>query len=224
MKKNKLKNKLLSFELSSCHVSISRLESTNVDLNARIEKLNVASSSLEHVSICNRCKDFDIDACNDHASTISNLNDDIVKLYAQLKTCKDECDKIKFARNVYTIGRYRSIKDGLGFHKGAKNTKSHKVPIFIKEKWKAPMASDSHSSHDTKNHAFIYVNVKNARNVHHGAYVDHVMPAMHHDAIYSSHAMIASSSSSHVYGRPRCRNHVVSHAHKDRKSCSFSCA
>jgi hypothetical protein len=212
------KNELLYSQLSSCHVSISCLESRNVDLNARIKKLNVASSSLEHVSICNRCKDFGIDACNDHVSIISKLNDDIVKLHAQLKTCKDECDKIKFARNANTIGRHPSIKDELGFHKGAKNTKRHKVPIFIKKKWKAPMASDSHSSHDTKNHAFIYVNVKNDRNVHHGAYVDHVIPIMHHDAIYSSHATIASSSSSHVYGRPRCRIHVVFHAPKDRSA------
>jgi hypothetical protein len=46
------KNEILSFELSSCHESISSLKG----LNARIEKLNVASPSLEHVSICNRCK------------------------------------------------------------------------------------------------------------------------------------------------------------------------
>jgi hypothetical protein len=56
------KNEMLAFELSSCHDSISSLKSLNIDLNARIEKLNVASSSLEHVSICNRCKDFDVDA------------------------------------------------------------------------------------------------------------------------------------------------------------------
>jgi capsule polysaccharide export protein KpsE/RkpR len=81
------KNELLSFELSSCHASISSLENTNTDLNARIKKLSVASSSLEHVSICNKCKDFDISACNDHVSMISKLNDDIAKLNAQLKIC-----------------------------------------------------------------------------------------------------------------------------------------
>jgi hypothetical protein len=57
------------------------------------------SLSLEHVSICNRYKDFNNDACIDHASTILKLNDDIAKLIAQLKICKDECDKIKFARD-----------------------------------------------------------------------------------------------------------------------------
>jgi hypothetical protein len=39
--------------------------------------VNVTSSSVEHVSICNRCKDFDIDACNKHASTILKLNNDV---------------------------------------------------------------------------------------------------------------------------------------------------
>jgi hypothetical protein len=68
-----------------------------------------------HVSICNRCKDFDIDACVDHASTIVKLNDGIAILNVQLKTCKDEVEKIKLARGSYTIGRHPSIKDGLGF-------------------------------------------------------------------------------------------------------------
>jgi hypothetical protein len=49
----------------------------------------VASSSVEHV-ICNRCKDFDIDACNEHASTILKLNNDVANLSAQLKTCKSD--------------------------------------------------------------------------------------------------------------------------------------
>jgi hypothetical protein len=38
------KNEMLAFELSSCHSSITSLKSLNDDLNARIEKLNVASS------------------------------------------------------------------------------------------------------------------------------------------------------------------------------------
>jgi hypothetical protein len=37
------KNEILSSELSSCHESISRLKGLNADLNARIEKINVAS-------------------------------------------------------------------------------------------------------------------------------------------------------------------------------------
>jgi hypothetical protein len=132
---------MLAFELSSCHTSIYSLKSLNIDLNARIEKLNAFRSTLEHVFICNTCKDFDVDACNDHASTISMSNDDTIKLHTQLKFCKDECDKIKFARDAYSIGRHPSIKDGLGFQKRTKDTKSQKPPNFTKEKGKVPMAS-----------------------------------------------------------------------------------
>jgi hypothetical protein len=65
---------------------------------------------VEHVSICNRCKDFDVYACNDHASTILKRNDEVANLNAQLKICKNECEKIKFARDAYTIGRYSSLR------------------------------------------------------------------------------------------------------------------
>jgi hypothetical protein len=102
---------------------------------------------------------------------INNLNARFDELNVHVKNANDELGKIKFARDAYTIGRHPSIKDELSFHRGAKDTKSHKVPNFIKEKGKAPMTSSSHSSNISKNHAFIYTNVKNVRNVHHS--VDH---------------------------------------------------
>jgi hypothetical protein len=86
---------------------------------------------VEHVSICNRCKDFDVDACNNHAFSISKLNDEIVNLNAQLRTCKNECEKLKFARDAYTIRRHPSIKDGLGFQKGTKNLTSQRASNLI---------------------------------------------------------------------------------------------
>jgi hypothetical protein len=87
----------------------------NVDLNTKLEKLNMASSCVEHVVICNRCKDVDIYACNEHVSTIAKLNNDVANLNTQLKTCKDNYEKLKFARDAYTVGKHPSIKDGLGF-------------------------------------------------------------------------------------------------------------
>jgi hypothetical protein len=99
----------LSSELSTCHGSISSLKNLNADLNAKLEEVNSSSSSVEHVVICNRCKDFNINACNEHASTILKLNDDVASLNAQLKTCKDDYEKLKHARDAYTIGRHPSI-------------------------------------------------------------------------------------------------------------------
>jgi hypothetical protein len=38
------------------------------------------------------------------------LNDEIAHLNDQLKTCKNEVEKVKFARGVFTIGRHTSSK------------------------------------------------------------------------------------------------------------------
>jgi hypothetical protein len=79
-------------------------------LNARIEKVNVASLSVEHVSICAKRKDHDFNACINYASTISKLNDEIAQLNVQLKTCKNEVEKIKFARDAFTISRHPPLR------------------------------------------------------------------------------------------------------------------
>jgi hypothetical protein len=93
----KKKNGLLGAELYSCHSSISSLKNANDDLSKKLDECYVASSSLSHVSICNRCKDFGIDACVDHTSTIAKLNDVIDRLNIKLKTGKYEVEMIKFA-------------------------------------------------------------------------------------------------------------------------------
>jgi hypothetical protein len=176
----------------------------NANLNTKLEKVNVASSCVEHVVICNRCKDFDIEACNEHASTILKLNNDVASLNAQLKACKDNYAKLKFARDAYTIGRHPSIKDGLGFQKGTKNFTSHSTSNLNKEKGKAPMASSSQ-----KNHVYFYRKVTNV--THHDKCHNHSVFPVCHDDVFSSHAMFATSSSyAHGRNRPR-RNHVVSH-------------
>jgi hypothetical protein len=103
--------------------------------------------------------DFNVDACSEHLVCISKLNDEVASLNAQLKTSKSEFDKLKFARDAYTIGRHPSIKDGLGFKREVKNLTSHKAPISTKEKGKAPMASSAQ-----KNHAFMYHDRRHSRN------------------------------------------------------------
>jgi hypothetical protein len=75
----------------------------------------------------------------------------VASLNAQLKTCKIEFNKLKFARDAYTVGRHPSIMDGLSFRKETKNLTSQRTPVPNKEKGKAPMASSPQ-----KNHAFIY--------------------------------------------------------------------
>jgi hypothetical protein len=199
------KNDILSSELSSCHESISSLKNLNVELNAKLDKINETSSCVEHVIICNRCKDFDIDVCDEHLTSIAKLNNEVASLNAQLKTCKVDFDKLKFARDAYTVGRHPSIKDGLGFRKETKNLTSQRTSD-PKGKGKAPMAS---SSHDQKKHAYLYAHVKK---------VSHYNRSYDHVAYNDSHAMVASSST-YAYCRNRPRNnHVVSHA--PRRLCN----
>jgi hypothetical protein len=158
------RNVMLSSELSACHESVSSLKELNDELNDKLEKANTTSSCVEHVVICNRCKDVNFD---EHALTIAKLNNEVTSLNAQLKTCKDDFEKLKFARDAYTIGIHPSIKDGLGFRKETKNLTSQKTPVLNKEKGKGPMASSSQ-----KNHAYMY-DRKFTRHAHNDRCYDH---------------------------------------------------
>jgi hypothetical protein len=202
------KNELLSSEVSIYHESISSLKNLNDELNAKLEKVNETNSCVEHVIICNRCKDFDVDACDEHLTSIAKLNNELASLNAQLKTCKVDYDKLKFARDAYTVGRHPSIKDGLSFRKETKNLTSQRTPVLNKEKGKAPMASSPQ-----RNHAYIYDKKFNSH-AHNDRCYDHVVLPGYH----ISHAMVASSST-YAYGRNRpTNNHVVSHA--PRRVCN----
>jgi hypothetical protein len=187
--------------VSTCHESISSLKNLNDELNAKLEKVNETSSCVEHVIICNRCKDFDVDACDEHLTSIAKLNNEVASLNAQLKTCKVDYNKLKFARDACTVGRHPSIKDGLGFRKETKNLTSQKTPVLNREKGKAPMASSSQ-----KNHAYMY-DRKFTRHALNDRCYDHaVLPGYH---------AMGASSSTYAYGRNRPRhNHAVSHAHR----------
>jgi hypothetical protein len=188
------RNEMLSSKLSACHESVSSLKELTDELNAKLEKANATSSWVEHVVICNRCKDVNFD---EHVVTIAKLNNEVASLNAQLKTCKYDFDKLKFARDAYTVGRHPSTKDGLGFQKETKNLTSQRTSD-LKGKGKAPMES---RSHDKKKHAYLYTHVKK------GSHYNHSYDrAAHND----SHAMFASSST-FIHGRSR-----------PRKLCYFS--
>jgi hypothetical protein len=199
------RNELLSCELSSCHDMISKLKSINDDLNAKLEIASKSTSCVENVVACTRCKDINIDVYSEHLDYISKLNEEVASLNAQLKTSKSDFDKLKFARDAYTVGRHPSIKDGLGFKREVKNLTSHKAPISAKEKGKAPMAGST-----KKNHAFLYHDRRQPRSAYRGynAYDD-----------FDSHHMIASSSS-YMHGRNMSRRNAIHHV--PRKNVSHA--
>jgi hypothetical protein len=114
----------LSKELNICNDSISCLRTENASLITKIEELsacNVSTSTVEHVTICTRCRDVNIDVMNNHLAMIKEQNDHISKLNAKIAEHELENENFKFARSMLYNGRRPSIKDGIGFQQGSQN-------------------------------------------------------------------------------------------------------
>jgi hypothetical protein len=108
-------------DLDVCNVTISNLRSENDILHAKIVELKSckpSTSTIEHVSICTRCRDVNIDAIHDHITLIKQQNDHIAKLDAKITEHEIDNENFKFARSMLYSGRRPGIKDGIGFQKG----------------------------------------------------------------------------------------------------------
>jgi hypothetical protein len=163
-----------------CNDAISDLRSKNDILHAKVVELKSckpSTSTVEHTSICTRCRDVDIDAIHDHMVLIKQQNNHIAKLDAKIAEHEIENEKFKFARSMLYGGRRPGIKDGIGFQKGD-NVKINSTPKRLSNfiKGKAPMPQDnegyilypvgypeskirrihSRKSHSGPNHAFMY--------------------------------------------------------------------
>jgi hypothetical protein len=107
--------------LNVCNDSISCVRDENVRLNAKIEELYAckpSTSTVEHVSICTRCRDVNVEAMDDHLAMIKQQNDHIAKLTAKVAEHELENENFKFARSMLYNGRHPDIKDGIGFQQG----------------------------------------------------------------------------------------------------------
>jgi hypothetical protein len=178
----KIENNKLMFkakDLDVCNVSISNLRNENAMLHAMIDELNVckpSTSTVDHVSICMRCRDMNVDAIHDHLDLIKQQNDHITQLTSTINEHEIENEKFKFARSMLYSGRRPGIKDGIGFQQGdnVKLNAPKKLSNFVKGK--APMVQDnegyilypagypkhkirrihSRKSHSGSHHAFMY--------------------------------------------------------------------
>jgi hypothetical protein len=137
----------LSRELSICNDSISCLRNENASLIAKIDELNVckpSTSTIEHITICTRCRDVNVEAIDDHFAMIKQQNDHIATLNAKIAEHKLENENFKFARSMLYNGRRPDNKDGIGFQQGNQNNtklNAHKkLSNFVKGK--APMVQD----------------------------------------------------------------------------------
>jgi hypothetical protein len=178
----KIENDKLSAKaknLNVCNDVVSNLRNENVMLHAKIDELNAckpSTSTIEHVTICTRCRDINVDAIHDHLALIKQQNDHIAQLSAKINEHDLENEKFKFARSLLYSGRRPGIKDGIGFQKGdnVKLNAPKKLSNFVKGK--APMVQDnegyilypigypehkirrihSRKSHYGSHHAFMY--------------------------------------------------------------------
>jgi chromosome segregation ATPase len=134
----------LSKELSICNDSISCLRNENANLNAKIDELNVckpSTSTDEHVTICTRCRDVNIEAIKDHLAMIKQQTDRIAKLTAKIAEHELENENFKFAISTLYNGRRPGIKDGIGFQQVSQNNVKLNAPKKLSNfvKGKTPM-------------------------------------------------------------------------------------
>jgi predicted nuclease with TOPRIM domain len=84
-------------DLNVCNISISNLRNENAMLHAKIDELNAwkpSTSSVDHVTLCTRCGDINVDAIHDHLSLIKQQNDHIAQLTSKINEHEIENEKI----------------------------------------------------------------------------------------------------------------------------------
>jgi 3D (Asp-Asp-Asp) domain-containing protein len=168
-------------DLNACNVSISCVRDENAMLKSKIDELKSckpSTSTVDHVSICMRCRDIDVDAIHDHLALIKEQNDHIAQLTSKINEHEIENEKFKFAKSMLYNGRRPGIKGGIGFQQGdnVKFNAPKRLSNFVKGK--APMVQDNEGyilypvgypehkirriharkSHSVSHHAFMYKN------------------------------------------------------------------
>jgi chromosome segregation ATPase len=132
--------------LNICNDSISCLRDENAMLKSKIDELKSckpSTSSVDHVSICTRCRGINVDAIHDHLALIKQQDDHIAQLTPKINENEIENEKFKFARSMLYNGRRPGIKDGIGFQQrdNVKLNAPKRLSNFVKGK--APMAQDN---------------------------------------------------------------------------------
>jgi hypothetical protein len=228
-------------DLNVCNISISNLRNENAILHAKIDELKSckpSTSSVDHVSICTRCKDINVDAIHDHLALIKEQNDHIAQLTAKINEHEIENEKFKFARSMLYNGGRPGIKDGIGFKQGdnVKINAPKRLSNFVKGK--APMAHDNEGyilypagysehkirrihcrkSHSGSQHAFMYKNeTSSSRHTTHVKMPKKKFPVASHEPNVSFKTFDASYVLTNKSGKVVAK--YVGGKHKGFKTC-----
>jgi hypothetical protein len=103
-------------DLNVCNVSISNLRNENAILHAKIDELNACKPStytIDHVTICTRCRDIDVDAIHDHIAMIRQQNDHIAKLDAKITEHELENEKLNLLVACFIMGEALALRMAL---------------------------------------------------------------------------------------------------------------
>jgi hypothetical protein len=99
-------------DLNVCNISISNLRNENAILHVKIDELNAckpSTSSVDHVTICTRCRDINVDAIQQ--------NDHIAQLSAKINEHDLENENFKFARSMLYNGNALGLRMALASNK-----------------------------------------------------------------------------------------------------------
>jgi hypothetical protein len=197
-------------ELNVCNDSISCLRNENAMLKSKIDELNIckpSTSTVEHVSICTRCRDINVEAIDDHLALIKQPNDHIAQLTVKINEHEIKNENFKFARSMLYNGRRRGIKDGIGFQQGSnvKLNAPKRLSNFVKGK--APMVQDNEGyilyPVNYSEHKIRRIHARKPHNISHHAFM-YKMPKMPNKK--------CSRHSTHVK-MPKKKTHAASNDH-----------
>jgi hypothetical protein len=164
-------------DLNVCNDSISSLRNENAILHAKIDELKSckpSTSTIEHVAICTRCRDVNIDAIHDQLALIKQQNDHIAQLTSKINEHKIKNEKFKFARSMLYSGRRPGIKDGIGFQHGSnvKLNAPKRLSNFVKGKASMVQDNDGYILYPAgyPKHKIRRIHAKRSHSVSHHAY------------------------------------------------------
>jgi hypothetical protein len=228
-------------DLNVCNDSISYLRNENVMLKSKIDELNVCKSStsiVDHVTVCTRCRDINVDAIYDHLALIKQQNDHIAQLTTKINEHEIENEKLKFARSMLNNGRRPGIKDGISFQQGSnvKINAPKRMSNFVKGK--APMVQDNEGyilypvgypehkirrihakkSHSVSHHAYMFKNeASSSRHSTHVKMPKKKTPTASNEPIVSFKTFDASYVLTNKLGKVVAK--YVGGKHKGSKTC-----